>query len=499
MNPLLKRDNSSLTKQDWKSVPQIVFLLVCVLSLIFLSFSQWEKSFAAERVPPTLPLASSLSQELIQATDKGRASVVNIIVKSRASDSTHYSFLPFLGHSFVWQFFQTTPDPQEDHPLPGTLQQSAASGVIVSSDGYIITNHHVIERAYDIRVQLHDHRLFPVKVIGIDPQTDLALLKIKASNLPALKWGNSSLLKVGEIVVAIGNPFGLNQTVTMGIVSAIGRADVGFIDYEDFIQTDAAINPGNSGGALLNLKGELVGINTAIFTEGGGDEGIGFAVPSQIAKAISTLLQEHGRVIRGWLGLTVQRLTPLLAPRFNSPDTKGVIITDLANEGPAAQANLKRGDIIRHYNKTLITTPYQLHSLIAGTKPGTSVKISRLRDGLATEVKVRVIERKSEKAQGETINFTQHGMALDGVEVDPISSDLKKQVQGVVVSEIIMGSYADKSGLEEGDIILEVNDKQVESVKLFEQIVSRLKKEQAVLLLLRRANTNMFLIVGPSE
>ena len=341
---------------------QFVSHVIFFLTIIVPTFVLHEVSLGLERPnspgltsPRPVVGLSTLSDELIHVAEKAQASVVNITVKVEPADFSLSNLFPFLQ-----KFFEKTPTMEEDQPSPDDQEVGGGSGVILRSDGYIITNNHVVDRAYDIRVQLDDHRVFPARIIGTDPQTDLALLKIKASKLTALAWGDSSQLKVGEIVVAIGNPFGFNQTVTMGIVSAIGRGDIGFIDYEDFIQTDAAINPGNSGGALLNLRGELVGINTAIFTETGGTVGIGFAVPSQIAKTVWTLLRENGRVIRGWLGLAVQKMSPELAQWFKAPDTKGVVVTNLAKGGPAERAHLKQGDIIRHYNGSPITSPLSI-------------------------------------------------------------------------------------------------------------------------------------------
>ncbi len=221
-------------------------------------------------------------------------------------------------------------------------QKSAAlgSGVIVSSDGYIITNYHVVKEADEIKVLLSDKREFSGKVIGSDPKTEISVVKIEAKGLPTLNWGDSDALEVGEIVLAVGNPFGLNQTVTMGIVSAVGRANVGIADYEDFIQTDAAINPGNSGGALVNVRGEVVGINTAIFSTSGGYQGIGFAIPSNMVKSIKDSLVKKGRVVRGWLGVSIQSITPELAKQFNLKGEKGVLVSDVNESSPAEKAGL---------------------------------------------------------------------------------------------------------------------------------------------------------------
>jgi serine protease Do len=256
---------------------------------------------------------------------------------------------PFFDDPFFRRFFGERFQ-QKPRKMPKRQRQGMGSGVIVSSDGYIVTNHHVVETGDDIQVALSDKRTFEAKLIGSDPKTDLAILKIEASDLPSLSWGDSSILEVGEMVVAVGNPFGLSQTVTMGIISAVGRANMGIVDYEDFIQTDAAINPGNSGGALVNLQGELIGINTAIFSRSGGYMGIGFAIPSNMARSVTQSLKEHGTVVRGWLGVSIQDLTPELADQFDAPDTTGALVTDVVQESPAEAATFKRGDIIQKYD-----------------------------------------------------------------------------------------------------------------------------------------------------
>ena len=229
-------------------------------------------------------------------------------------------------------------------------EQSLGSGVIVSEDGYIVTNNHVIEKAQEIKVLLSNKKDYKAKLIGADPKTDIAVIKIEAKGLTALPWGDSNKLKVGEIVFAIGNPFGLNQTVTMGVISAVGRANVGIADYEDFIQTDAAINPGNSGGALINARGELIGINTAILSRTGGYQGIGFAVPSSMAKQVMDSLIKYKKVVRGWLGVSIQEVTSDLAEEFGVKDLKGALVSGVMKGSPAEKAGIKQGDVILQYN-----------------------------------------------------------------------------------------------------------------------------------------------------
>ncbi len=267
-------------------------------------------------------------------------------------------------------------------------EQSLGSGVLVSSDGYIITNNHVVEKADEITVTLYDQQNYRGKIIGTDPKTDIAVIKISADDLPQINWGNSESLQVGEFVLAFGNPFSLGHTVTMGIVSAMGRANVGIADYEDFIQTDAAINPGNSGGPLVNVKGELVGINTAIFSRTGGYQGIGFAVPSNMAKSVMTQLIKDGKVTRGWLGVTIQNFTPELAKEFGLEKLAGALVTDVFKGSPADMAGVKRGDVILKVNGKDIRNVEALRNLVSQTKVGSNINLHIIRNSKPLKIKV---------------------------------------------------------------------------------------------------------------
>src|SRR6266516_5238 len=249
---------------------------------------------------------------------------------------------------------QEEPEPGLPFGGPPRPDMSGGSGVIIDPNGYIVTNNHVVDRASDIKVYLSNPKEHAAKIIGVDPKTDLAIIKVEATNLPYLKWGNYDELQVGDIVLAVGSPFGLSQTVTMGIISALGRGNVGIADYEDFIQTDASINPGNSGGALVNLKGELIGINTAIFSRTGGNEGIGFAVPVSIARMISDSLVKTGKVVRGWLGVGIQEITPDLAKAFKVKEQRGALVSDVNEHGPALKAGVQRGDVIQEINRQAV-------------------------------------------------------------------------------------------------------------------------------------------------
>jgi serine protease DegS len=283
----------------------------------------------------------------------------------------------------------------DDYPLipRERLETSLGSGVVVSDQGYILTNHHVIQGAEEIQVALKDGRNAPAMIIGTDPESDIAVLKVAIEDLPAITLGQSDSIQVGDVVLAIGNPFGVGQTVTMGIISATGRDRLGLSTFENFIQTDAAINPGNSGGALVNAFGHIIGINTAIFTRSGGSQGIGFAIPINYAKDVTEQIIKHGHVIRGWLGIEIQGITPALAESFGLSDTKGVIVAGVLRDGPADKAGLKPGDIISKINNEAIRDGKQALNAIAKAKPGTNIELDILRQGKTLSMEATTAQR----------------------------------------------------------------------------------------------------------
>ena len=477
-------------------------LCVMFLSLILsvsLSTTIVRASTPSESLQPPETIAleragTGLSQTFIHMAQQAKPSVVLITVKKKiTSDPGQHTRAPFLNIPFFRRFFGHNSRPEDEMPLPDRRELEMASGVIIRSDGYILTNQHVVDQAYDIRVQLTDARMFQAELIGQDQPTDLAVLKIHASQLPAFRWGNSDLVKVGEIVMAVGNPFGLSQTVSGGLISATGRGNLGFVDYESFIQTDAAINLGNFGGALLNLNGELIGINTAILQESIGTLGIGFAIPSQMAKAVATSLIAQGNVTRGWLGIATQALTPDLAKHFKTSHVQGVVITDVAKDGPADRAKLQRRDIILEYQGTPITNPRQLQSLIAETAPGTSITIQQRQAGQDKTINVKVEAFPLRPSQPIRLKAGGDPRLLAGVLVEALPRDFPLGTEGVLVGDIIPGSLVDQQGLEEGDIILDINQTPIRSVKDFEQLAEQLGRQNTALLLLRRENATMFL------
>jgi serine protease Do len=351
-------------------------------------------------------------------------------------------------------------------------QHALGSGVVVSPNGYILTNNHVIENAKDIQVALNDGRTFSAKLVGTDPQTDVALLKINANNLPALTLADSDAVEIGDVVLAIGNPFGIGQTVTEGIVSAKDRTNISSGDQdEDFIQTDAAINPGNSGGALVDTQGRLVGINTSILSRTGGNQGIGFAVPSNLCRWVMNSLVQNGKVTRGFLGVVIQNLTPDLAKAFKVDRSVGALISEVSPNGPADSAGLKNGDVVLQYDNKPIESASQLKLRVAETNPGVSVPVEIDRSGETKTVSVVVKERSgSSVAANQTPKPADDG-SLNGVTVQDLSSEVRAElkvpgnVQGAVIEEIDPASPSYEAGLRVGDVITEINHRPIKSAQ----------------------------------
>ena len=399
--------------------------------------------------------------------------------------------------------------PFNDFGMPKKWKEkSLGSGVIVSPDGYIITNNHVVEKGEEIKVTLFDGRTFKGKLVGADPKTDIAIIQIDARKLPTLAWGDSERLQVGEFVLAIGNPYSLSHTVTMGIISAVGRANVGIADYEDFIQTDAAINPGNSGGPLVNVKGELIGINTAIFSRTGGYQGIGFAVPSNMVRVIMDQLVQRGKVTRGWIGVTIQELTPELSHKFGAKRAQGALVSDVMKDSPAAKAGIKRGDIIVEFNKRSVKDVSNLRNMVAQSTIGDEVGIKILRSGKEYYVTVKIIEIPRARDVAEVIpDHTTHdnqAELLTGLTIMDLTKETLKQLgynkdeRGVIVVKVETGSPADEAEIRKGDIINEIDKKKIYSVDDFNSIASHIKKDATVLLFINRSGKRFYVVLKSS-
>jgi serine protease Do len=375
------------------------------------------------------------------------------------------------------------------------------SGVIVSPDGYILTNNHVVEGATDLMVTLPDRREFKAKIIGTDAQTDVALLKIDASNLPSITVGDSSKLQIGDEVLAIGNPYGIGQTVTMGIVSAVGRTtNLGIEEYENFIQTDAAINPGNSGGALVNDRGELIGINTAILAPGsGGNQGIGFAVPVNLARQVMDQIATHGTVTRSYLGVTIQPVTPALAKALGLSSPEGALVSDVQADTPGQKAGLKSGDVIREIDGKKIVESNELRMAVSMMEPGQSVKLKVFRDGSTIELSANVGALPGQKLakagnDGDTTEKSMLGISVEELTAqDARELRLPVATKGVVVTDVDPDSKAAEAGLRKGDVIQQVNLMPVANAEDFAKAVKHSNGESV--LLVNREGNKIFLAV----
>ena len=468
-------------------------LLVILSSALVIQFNVNARASAIS--DESVNFLTKTGQAMAEVAEAVKPSIVNVSTK-RTQKITENPFAPYLDDPMFRKFFG---DRFENQKIPKERKTaSLGSGVIVSSDGYILTNNHVIKDADEITVLLSDKKEFKGKVIGSDPKTDIAVIKIEAKDLPHIAWGDSDKLKVGEIVLAIGNPFGLNQTVTMGIVSAVERVNMGIADYVDFIQTDAAINPGNSGGALVNAKGELVGLNTAIFSTSGGYQGIGFAIPSSMANMVMESLITKGKVIRGWLGVSIQPITPELALQFNLNAEEGSLVADVMEGGPAEKAGIMRGDVIVAFNGEKVSDPHNLRNAVAKTPPGEVVKITVIREGAAKTIMLTISELAPETPQKEGAVVNN---ALKGVMVQNITPEMRKQlslsekIRGVVISGIGDGSPAETK-LIPGDVILEINRKATGSIADYEKVATQIKPDENVLLLVFRKGASIFVTIS---
>jgi serine protease Do len=498
--------------------PVVAYVLAAAAGLSLLAgLALQDSSVQAAGVPP------ALAQGFADIVKKVTPAVVNIAVTGggggRREGRQPLPPGPFGGPPGGGPPGEEPPGvepPPGGPPVPpgphGRPDQSAGSGVILDTNGYIVTNNHVVDGATQITVTLSDRREFPAKIIGTDPKTDLAVIKIEARDLPAVKWADYERLQVGDVVLAIGSPFGLSSTVTMGIISALGRGNVGIADYEDFIQTDAAINPGNSGGALVNMNGELIGINTAIFSRTGGSEGIGFAIPSSIALDVVESLTKSGRVVRGWMGVAIQEITPALAKSFKLPEQrKGVLISDVNENGPSFQAGLKRGDVVIAFNGKEVQSVSQLRNLVARTTVGKDAEVKVVREGKEQTLRVKVAERPSDEmlarrepapsAPGETIKPPDNVLA--SLKVQTLDAAIMSQLNipakttGVVISAVAAGSPAEEAGLQRGDVIQEVNHEAVKNLDDYQKAAAKVKKDEMAVLLLSRQGNNLFVAVNP--
>ncbi len=472
------------------------FFLFCCPALLSAQQADAEK----KAMPAIqLPNFSSLVKKLTPVT-------VNIsTTKTIKSDFSHYSnpfgqgqnphdpFRDFFGDDFFRHFFGDIPNKEYK-------QKSLGSGFIIDKEGYILTNNHVVEGADEIKVKTHNQKEYDTEVIGRDPKTDIALIKIKDLNedLPVATFGDSDSLQVGEWVIAIGNPFGLQETVTAGIVSAKWRK-IGAGPYEDFIQTDASINPGNSGGPLFNMQGKVVGVNTMIYSPSGGNVGIGFAIPINLTKKIVSQLKEKGKVVRGWLGVVVQTVTPELAKSFGLEEGKGALVAEPDKTGPAAKAGIKQGDVIIMFDGKPVKEMTDLPLMVAETPIGKKVKVVVIRAGKKKTMTVEIGELK-EKASVKEAEKERDKTGLTVTEITPeLANRLDlSDVEGVIVSFVNPGSPADDAGLRKGDIIKEINRNPVRNMKEYMEALNDAKHDN-ILILVKRGRTSLWVVVKPAS
>jgi len=453
--------------------------------------------------PGDLSTAEKLSNVFADVAAKVNPSVVTVFtetdVKVKGIPFSGSPFEEFFGGDDFYKKFFQQPAPEQNYKHMGL-----GSGVIVDSDGIVLTNNHVVDEADNIKVRLMDGREFEGTVKGRDPKTDLAVVTIDIKGLTSIQLGNSDRIRVGEMVLAIGSPLNpqLEHTVTSGIISAKGRSGVGLTQYEDYIQTDAAINPGNSGGALVDLKGNLIGINSAIVSQSGGFQGIGLAIPVNLAKKVMEDIINNGKVIRGWLGVYIQNITPELAKALDLKSTKGVLVSKVQNDSPAEDAGLQEEDVILSFNDRELDNATELSTLVASTSPEQNINLKIFRDGKEKNVKVELGELNEEKqslAEGKS-QYSDIGIQVANIVPELINQyHLDKDIRGVVVTAVNPNGVAAGVGIQGGDVVIKVNRHTIESVENFDKEISKVDAGENLLLYLRRGSTNLFVAFAKPE
>ena len=486
-----------------------VVLVIAVISFIVglmlstsLKITPTSTAVGQESIEEIQPEPISKQHLFVDLAEKLMPATVNISTTKTVKESYHQfegdeSLRQFFGDDFYDRFFG---EPSRPGGKDQTLR-SLGSGFIVSEEGYIITNNHVVAEADEIKVRLSDKEEYDVTIVGKDAKTDIALIKIDSpTDLPFVKLGDSDDLKVGEWVMAIGNPFGLSQTVTVGIVSAKWRK-LNAGPYENFIQTDAAINQGNSGGPLFNTRGEVVGVNTAIFSTTGGNIGIGFATPINLVKSVVAQLKENGRVIRGWLGVIVQTVTPELADTFGLDEKKGALVADIDGDGPAAKAGIEKGDIILAFDGKEITEMDELPLIVAQTPVGKNVAVELLRNGKKVTKKVNLGELKDEEVPRppEVKTGGEIGMEVSELTVELTQKCRITEEKGVVVTYVDPDSPAEEAGMRPCDVIIEINRKPVVNLNEYNSAIQEARKSDKILFWLKRGRNSQFVVVTLGE
>ncbi|WP_372370327.1 DegQ family serine endoprotease [Candidatus Uabimicrobium sp. HlEnr_7] len=458
---------------------QKIFIMTCVVAIMAVGVLYAPSVQADDSQDAAIARLHQQSQAFVRVAKKATPAVVHISVVRKVSSK---------GGAF--EFFRNHPQLKNRVPKKQQKQQGAGSGVIVDPRGYILSNHHVVDKAEEVIVTLDDKRKFKGKVIGSDSKTDVAVIKIEGRNLPVAPLGNSANLAVGQWVLAIGNPFGLSQTVTAGIVSAKGRSGVGITEYEDFVQTDAAINPGNSGGPLINLHGEVIGINTAILSRSGGYQGIGFAIPVNMARTVMKQIMQNGEVRRSWLGVQIEEVTPDIAQAFGLKGSYGCLVQQVFPNSPAKRGGLRSGDIILYFDGNKIIRPAQLRHTVSTTPVGkrVSVRIFRKQKNISLNILLEDI-KKATWQQGVAVQPKQPEKSMPelakidhlGIEIQQLTADLAKALgvktnKGVVITNIEDQTSASRSSLRPNDVITEINRVKITNIEDAKRVLSQDKE-----------------------
>ncbi len=477
------------------------FRVISLVAAQFIIFCCCQSAIAAPAESGDIDLLYRTGEGIAQIAKNASPAVVSVsfeketVIQGDDQDEFEQMLKKFFGDNdqFGGHFFEFPgPSPKQKQYIEGL-----GSGFIIESSGYILTNSHVVANADKVTVKLTSGDEYKAKVIGTDKLSDLAVVKIEAEGLPMLELGDSDQLKVGEWVIAIGNPFGLTSTITVGVVSAKGRSEMGIETYEDFIQTDAAINMGNSGGPLLNARGKVIGINTAIVSASGGSVGIGFAIPSNMAKLVYEQLKKTGRVTRGYLGIVIQQITPKLSKYFNLSGTKGILIADVAKNSPAEKAGLERGDVITKINDKPAKDISSFRNYVAAQQPGSKAELTIIRNGKEKTITVTIGELPSTAAKKILPSEPENNIGLTVQNLtDQIASQLGyKGDKGVVITQVDSGSPAYEAGLQSGMLIMQVNQKPVENVEEFEAELKKASTKGSALLLVKSRNYTEYVVI----